>query len=115
MSFLPIRPLNEFKQGGRVTGMSEIRHEKYEGDPRPYNAEMQQQREPADIDPRAHDGLHDLASIGPSRPGSSNAAVPRTSGAETGALGGTESLPSDTVGGIHRTERDPAVGGRSGA
>jgi hypothetical protein len=86
MSFLPIRTLNEFKQGDRVTRMSEIRHEKYEGDPRPYNTKMQQQREPADADPGAHDRMQDLESIGPSRLGSSNAAAPCTSGAETGYL-----------------------------
>lgn len=115
MSVLPTRSLNEFQQQGNSdTGATEIRHKKYEGDPRPYNATLQQEREPADIDPQAHDGMHDLESTGHSRPGTSNTdgVVGGISGGQSGAL---EGAASNTTGGVGSTEQDSAVGGSSGA
>lgn len=116
MSVLPTKSLSEFQQqGGSVTGAVEPRHENYEGDPRPYNAALQQEREPADLDPKAHDGMHDLESTGHSRPGTSNTtdSVTGTSQPQVGALGDVSSLPSGTSGGIGSNERSAAVGGES--
>jgi len=37
-------------------------HEQYEGHPRSYNPDMQLEKEPADLEPRRHDGMHDVSS-----------------------------------------------------
>ena len=114
MSVLPEKSLNEFEQqGGSVTGASGTRHEEYEGDPRPYNPALQQEREAADLEPSQHDGMHttghtglgtsdtsnvagtstqhvgmhEMESVGQSIPETSNASnVAGASGTETSAL-----------------------------
>ena len=59
-SVLPVKKLEEFTAGGgTLTGGGHKAHEAYEGDPKPYNKEMQMDRTDADTNFHAHDGLHD--------------------------------------------------------
>jgi len=56
--------MDEIKNSGTdLTGGARSREE-YEGHPRPYSAELQQERKPVDINPRAHDGTHDPEQTG---------------------------------------------------
>jgi hypothetical protein len=112
ISVLSTKSLDAFQQqGGSVAGSEPIK-ETYEGAPRPYDGKMQLEREPTDVNPTAHYGMHDLERTGHSRPGSSNAVGPS---AQTSALAGARSLPSETASGIRSTERVSAVGGSTGA
>ena len=59
-SVLPTTTMSDFQAGGgSLTGGATQAHEKYEGDPRPYNPAMQAERTEADKNFAAHDGLHD--------------------------------------------------------
>jgi len=58
-SVLPTKHLDEFTStGGSLAGMEKTAHETYEGDPRPYNPQFQQERTDADVNFKEHDGLH---------------------------------------------------------
>jgi hypothetical protein len=65
--------------GGILTGGGHKAHETYEGDPKPYNSEMQIDRTDADINYKAHDGLHDhQAALGSSGTGTTTSGPHRS-------------------------------------
>jgi len=64
--------------------------EQYEGHPRPYSSDLQQERKPVDINPREHDGTHD-----PERTGHFNHSQSGNSNT-TGATGSSGPLHQST-------------------
>lgn len=59
-----MKTLDEFKQQGTdLTQKHHAQHE-YDGHPRPYNAEFQEERKPVDVNPREHEGTHDPEKTG---------------------------------------------------
>lgn len=64
MTVLPTTTLDEFKGLGGKTAGGIHESEEYEGHPKPYDSRFQTEQKPVDLDPRAHDGTHDLASTG---------------------------------------------------
>jgi hypothetical protein len=89
LSTLPVKTLEEFKATGTDLTAKHHSHHEYEGHPRPYNAEFQEERKPVDIDPRAHDGTHDLEATGhtPSRPSTSTGTEVTSGTTTTGSTG----------------------------
>jgi hypothetical protein len=79
-SVLPMKKMEEFTTGGGIlTGGGHKAHETYEGDPKPYNSEMQIDRTDADINFKAHDGLHDhQAALGSSGTGTTTSGPHRS-------------------------------------
>lgn len=64
LSNLPMKTLDEFKQGGvDLTTGHHAQHE-YEGHPRPYDPKLQVERAPVDVNPKAHEGTHDPEKTG---------------------------------------------------
>lgn len=94
LSSLPMKTLDEFKQGGvNLTSGHHARHE-YEGHPRPYDEKLQLERAPVDINPAAHEGTHDPEKTGhfdylKSNKGSTNTGVSGTGMSGTGMTGTT--------------------------
>lgn len=65
MSQLPMKSMDEVKSMGLNLGSGgQHTQEEYEGHPRPYSADLQKERAPADIEPRKHDGDHDPDTTG---------------------------------------------------
>lgn len=65
ISQLPTKTMDEVKQMGLNLGSGgHSSREEYEGHPRPYSADLQLERAPADIEPRKHDGTHDPEATG---------------------------------------------------
>jgi hypothetical protein len=59
-SVLPMKKMEEFTAGGgNLTGGGQKANEAYEGEPKPYNQAMQMGQTDADVNFKAHDGLHD--------------------------------------------------------
>lgn len=83
LSTLPVKTMEEFKATGTDLTAKHHTHHEYEGHPRPYNAALQEERKPVDIDPAAHDGLHDLEKTGHS-PSSSRPGTGVTEGVTSG-------------------------------
>lgn len=105
LSTLPMKTMDEFKQlGTDLTKKHHTTHE-YEGHPRPYNAQFQEERRPVDINPAEHDGTHDLEKTG--HLSSSSRGVDTDPG--VGAVGGASSGLGDSS----RAADAGAVGGTS--
>lgn len=64
LSQLPVKTLDEAQNAGTDLTGGARSHEEYEGHPRPYSAELQQERRPVDINPQAHEGTHDPGKTG---------------------------------------------------
>lgn len=105
LSTLPVKTLDEFKATGADLTSKHHSHHEYEGHPKPYNAEYQEERKPVDINPREHDGLHDLEKTGhtPSRPTSSTSeglttGTTTTSGTTSTGHGNSAAMGSGVAG-----------------
>jgi hypothetical protein len=82
-SVLPMKNMEDFTAGGGIlTGGGQKAHETYEGDPKPYNTAMQMDRTDADVNFKAHDGLHDHQRAMGSGGGGNTTAGPHSSNLE---------------------------------
>ena len=68
LSQMPTKTIDELKTHGidvfKGSGGKIVQKQDYEGCPHPYNPKLQLERKPLDINPKEHDGLHDLDSTG---------------------------------------------------
>lgn len=102
LSSLPVKTLDEFKQGGVSLTEGHHAHHEYNGHPRQYDPKLQLERKPVDKHPEQHDGTHDPEKTGHFDHLKSGVGNTSSTGA-TGVPGATGSTGTSSTAPLHQS------------
>lgn len=107
-----MKTMDEFKQLGTDLTEKHHSHHEYEGHPRPYNSQFQEERKPVDVNPKEHDGTHDPEKTGHFGSSATGTGAGLTSGTTSSNLTSGTGVGGGTTGtGLESSREEAATSG----